>query len=64
MLGIKEDLLTTREELQFARDAIHGAAYVVISSPVGGHTTVVGGIDPKADEAMNREIAKFLSTVK
>lgn len=63
VLGVKEDLLITREELQFARDAIHGAAYVVISSPVG-HVAVVGGLDPKADEAMNREIAKFLSTVK
>jgi homoserine O-acetyltransferase len=63
LIAFKEDLLMRTEEIQFARDAIRDATYVEISSPAG-HLAVIGGIDPKADETMNREIAKFLSTVR
>ena len=63
LIATKEDLLIRREEMLFAKNAIRDATYVEISSPFG-HITVVGGLDPKADEAMNREIRKFLSTIE
>ena len=46
LIGVKEDQLFRREELQFAKDAIHDAAYLELSSPAG-HTAIVGGLDPK-----------------
>jgi homoserine O-acetyltransferase/O-succinyltransferase len=63
LIGIKEDQLTAREESQFAKSKIHDAAYLEISSP-NGHVAVVGGIDRKFDETVNREIANFLATIK
>lgn len=63
LVGIKEDLLTRSEEQQFAKNAIRDASYLEISSPTG-HIAVVGGLDRKFDEAINREIASFLATVK
>ena len=63
LIGIKEDQMFRREELQFAESAIHDAAYLEISSPAG-HVAVVGGIDRKCDETLNKEIANFLSTFK
>ena len=63
LIGIKEDQMFRREELQFAASAIHDAAYLEISSPAG-HVAVVGGIDRKFDETLNKEIANFLSTFK
>lgn len=63
LIEIKEDLYIRREELQFAKSAIRDAAYVEISTPTG-HSAVVGGRDPKFDETVNAEIAKFLATIK
>jgi homoserine O-acetyltransferase/O-succinyltransferase len=63
LIAIKEDLLFLRDEMLSASHAMHDATYFEISS-AAGHIAVVGGVDPKADEAMNREIAEFLSTVK
>jgi homoserine O-acetyltransferase len=63
LIATKEDLLIRREEMKFARDAIRNATYVEISSPFG-HITAVGGLDPNADETVNREIRKFLSTIE
>jgi len=63
LIGIKEDQLFRREELQFAKNAIRDASYLEISAPTG-HVVVVGGLDPKFDETINAEIAKFLATIK
>ena len=63
LIGIKEDQLFRREELQSAKNAIRDAAHLELSSPAG-HAAVVGGLDPKFDETLNREIAKFLTTIK
>jgi homoserine O-acetyltransferase len=63
LIAFKEDLVIRREEILFARDAIHDASYVEISSPFG-HITGVGGLDAKADEAINRQIRKFLKTIE
>jgi homoserine O-acetyltransferase/O-succinyltransferase len=63
LIGIKEDQITRREELQIAKSAIHDAAYLEISTPTG-HLAVIGGVDPKFDETINSEIAKFLATIK
>jgi homoserine O-acetyltransferase/O-succinyltransferase len=63
LIGIKEDQLFRREELQSAKNAIRDATYLELSSPAG-HAAVVGGLDPKFDETLNREIAKFLTTIK
>ena len=63
LIGIKEDLISRREELQFAKSAIRDAAHLEISTPTG-HVAVVGGLDPKFDDTVNAEIAKFLATIK
>ena len=63
LIGIKEDQIFRREELQFAKNAIRDAAYLEISSPIG-HVAAVGGFDRKFDETLNSEIAKFLATIK
>jgi homoserine O-acetyltransferase/O-succinyltransferase len=63
LIVIKEDQLITREEMFDASKAIRDATYVEISSPFG-HITGVGGFDPHADEALNREIRKFLATIE
>ena len=63
LIGIKEDQLFRREELQFAKNAIRDAAYLEVSSPAG-HIASVGGFDPKFNETINGEIAKFLATIK
>jgi len=62
LIGVKEDQLTRREELQFARSAIRDAAYLELSSSAGH--TVAAGFDPKFNDAINSEIAKFLATIK
>jgi homoserine O-acetyltransferase len=63
LIAVKEDLLTGREEMLFANNAIRDASYVEISSPFG-HITGVGGLDPKADEAYQRAIHNFLSSIE
>jgi homoserine O-acetyltransferase/O-succinyltransferase len=63
LIGVKEDLLSRRDELQFAKDAISNSAYVEFSSSFG-HVAFVGGLDRKFDEMANSEIAKFLGTIK
>ena len=62
LIGVKEDQLIRREELQFAKNAIHDAAYLEFPSPTG-HTASIG-VDPKFNETINSEIAKFLATIK
>jgi homoserine O-acetyltransferase/O-succinyltransferase len=62
LIGVKEDQLTRREELQFAKSTIRDVAYLELSSSAG-HTASVG-FDPKLNEAINSEIAKFLATIK
>jgi homoserine O-acetyltransferase len=61
LIATKEDLLIGREEMLYAKDAIHTATYVEISTPFG-HMSVL--FDPKAAETANREIRKFLSSVE
>jgi homoserine O-acetyltransferase/O-succinyltransferase len=63
LIGVKEDQLFRREELQSAKNAIRDATHLELSSPAG-HAAVVGGLDPKFDETLIREIAKFLTTIK
>jgi homoserine O-acetyltransferase/O-succinyltransferase len=62
LIGVKEDQLTRREELQFAKSLIRDAAYLELSSSTG-HTAGVG-FDPKLNETINSEIAKFLATTR
>jgi homoserine O-acetyltransferase/O-succinyltransferase len=62
LIGVKEDQLVRREELQFAKNAIHDATYLEFPSPTG-HTASIG-VDPKFNEAINSEIAKFLAAIK
>lgn len=63
LIGVKEDQLFRRDELQFAKDAIPNSAYVEFSSSFG-HIAFVGGLDRSFDEMANSEIAKFLGTIK
>ena len=62
LIGVKEDQLVRREELQFAKNAIHDATYLEFPSPTG-HTASIG-VDPKFNETINSEIAKFLAAIK
>jgi homoserine O-acetyltransferase len=61
LIATKEDQLVRREEMLFAKSAIHDAAYVEVSSPFG-HIAVL--LDPKAAETVNHQIRKFLATIK
>jgi homoserine O-acetyltransferase len=63
LIAVKEDQIFRPEELQSAKNAIRDATYLELSSATG-HLALVGGFDPKAEEIMNREIAKFLATIK
>jgi len=63
LIAIKEDQIFRREEMQFASGAIPDARYLEISSSAG-HAAGSGRWDAKVDETMNREIAKFLTTIK
>jgi homoserine O-acetyltransferase/O-succinyltransferase len=64
LIGVigQQDQLIRREELQFAKNAIHDATYLELPSPTG-HTASIG-VDPKFNEAINSEIAKFLAAIK
>ena len=62
LIGLTEDQLTRREELLFAKNAIRDAAFVELSSSAG-HTACCG-FDPKLNETINSEIAKFMATIK
>jgi homoserine O-acetyltransferase/O-succinyltransferase len=62
LIGVKEDQLIRREELQFAKNAINDVTYLEFPSPTG-HTASIG-IDPKFNETINSEIAKFLAAIK
>jgi homoserine O-acetyltransferase len=63
LIAFKEDQIFRREETLSDSKAIHDATYVELSS-AAGHKAGMGTWDPKADEAMNREITKFLSSFK
>ena len=63
LIAVREDQLFRRDELQMAKNAIRNADYSELSSPFG-HIAVIGGLDPKFDQAINAEIAKFLTTIK
>jgi homoserine O-acetyltransferase len=63
LIAIKEDLLIRREEMLFAKTAMREATYVEISSPCG-HMASICGSDPNAEEALIREIHKFLSSIE
>jgi homoserine O-acetyltransferase/O-succinyltransferase len=62
LIGVTEDQLSRREELQFAKNAIRDAAYLELSSSAGHIASV--GRDPKFNETINSEIAKFMATIK
>ena len=62
LIGVKEDQLFRPEELQFAKSILRNAAYLELSSSTG-HLASIGS-DPKFNETINREIAKFLATIK
>jgi homoserine O-acetyltransferase/O-succinyltransferase len=62
LIAVKEDQLFRPQELQFAKNAIRDAAYLELSSPAG-HVAFIG-VDPKFNETLNREIAKFLATIR
>jgi homoserine O-acetyltransferase len=63
LIAVKEDQLVTRGEMLLAKSFIPGATYVEISSPFG-HVAPVPGFDLKAGETVDREIAKFLSSIE
>jgi homoserine acetyltransferase len=62
LIAVTEDQLFRREELQFAKNAIRDATYLEVSSSAGHIASV--GIDPKFNETINSEIAKFMATIK
>jgi homoserine O-acetyltransferase len=62
LIGVKEDQLIRREELQFAKSTIRDAAYLELSTS-SGHLASIG-VDSKFNETINSEIAKFLATIK
>ena len=62
LIGLTEDQLSRREELLSAKNAIRDAAFVELSSSAG-HTACCG-FDPKLNEPINSEIAKFMATIK
>jgi homoserine O-acetyltransferase len=62
LIGVKEDQVFRREELQFAKSAIRDAAYLELSSTTGHLASI--GADPKFNETINSEIGKFLAAVK
>jgi homoserine O-acetyltransferase len=62
LIGIKDDLLVRREELEAARGAIPGATLFELES-LFGHAAVVG-FDPDAIQVMGREITKFLAGLR
>jgi homoserine O-acetyltransferase/O-succinyltransferase len=62
LIGVKEDQLFRPEELQFAKSIVRDAAYLELSSSTGHLASV--GADPKFNETINREIAKFLAPIK
>ena len=63
LIGVKEDQLIRREELQFAKrcDPRCGLSGAIDRST--GHSASIG-VDPKFNETINSEIAKFLATIK
>lgn len=62
LIGVKEDQLFRLEELQFAKSILRDAAYLELSSSTGHLASI--GADPKFNETINREIAKFLAPIK
>jgi homoserine O-acetyltransferase/O-succinyltransferase len=62
LIGVKEDQLFLAQELQFAKSMLRDAAYLELSSSTG-HLAGIGP-DPKFNETINREIAKFLAPIK
>jgi homoserine O-acetyltransferase/O-succinyltransferase len=62
LIGVKEDQLFRPEELQFAKSILRDAVYLELSSSTG-HLASIGS-DPKFNETINREIAKFLAPIK
>ena len=62
LIGVKEDQLFRPEELQLAKSILRDAVYLELSSSMG-HLASIGS-DPKFNETINREIAKFLATIK
>lgn len=58
LIGAKADMLVSRNEVLFAKNAIPGAIHVEIDSPFGH--TICCGFDPEATKIMDREIARFL----
>jgi homoserine O-acetyltransferase len=62
LIGVKEDQLFRSEELRFAKSIIRDAAYLELSSSTGHLASI--GADPKFNETINSEIAKFLAAIK
>ena len=62
LIGVKEDQLFRPEELQLAKSILRDAVYLELSSSMG-HLASIGS-DPKFNETINREIAKFLAPIK
>ena len=63
LIGVKEDQLIRREELQFAKNAIRDATYLGDFVAHWTHSKH-RRLDPKFNETINSEIAKFLATIK
>jgi homoserine O-acetyltransferase len=62
LIGVKDDLLVDREEVLLAKRSIPNAVHVEIDS-AWGHIACCG-LDPQANNVIDREIASFLSKLR
>lgn len=61
LFSLKGDLMISPDEVAVIRSSVPGIAHVEIDT--AGHSGCCGG-DPEANKVMNREIARFLATLK
>jgi homoserine O-acetyltransferase len=62
LISAKEDQMISREEIAFTKGAIPGATLVELDS-ISGHDICCGS-DPEANKILDREIGRFLATLK
>ena len=61
LISMKGDLSVSNEDVAMVKNNIAGTVHVEVDAQ--GHSSCCGG-DPEANKVMNREIARFLSTLK
>ncbi len=62
LIGSKDDLLVTREEILFAKSAIPRARHVELDTPLGH--LICCGFDADLSKVIDAEVAKFLASLR